>query len=448
MWLALAAFAGGMQIVTGINEVLGLQSTAALFADLSIVPGLWLAFGFLLGVAFPESWTASLASIQLAIRTRFRTPLRLMAFAEDAREREVLRTVGPIYQFRHRHLQELLTAQSSPKVSALRLRTARNALRSVAAKLQRGGSVAAFRWAGPVQPALAVGAVTAATYWLGQGFVYPDLWGTRIGAATTLVAGFGAGLGAVMSQSEVDGTDARWAFLFRPGLVFGLGTVLAFNLAANIGRSFLTTFWLQDATKGLPFAVALWLVLGLGAAAIRTRGGQQLLKVWHKVHENLPLVFVVGLGVGWIGEGYVVAVIPGTEMTVHGEVVTAGARNGLISTIAAGSVALGFLLILAFAPLPARKADSDTASSIEKPGRLTRLLLWAVAGSLLANILTRDVIRAFYLSGSESMAGAWLVTLVLTLLPGYVLGLVFPRIQPPDTAGAAPQPGNANPEPG
>jgi hypothetical protein len=71
-----------------------------------------------------------------------------------------------------------------------------------------------------------------------------------------------------------------------------------------------------------------------------------------------------------------------------------------------------------------------------------------VAGSLLANILTRDVIRAFYLSGSESMAGAWLVTLVLTLLPGYVLGLVFPRIQPPDTAGAAPQPGNANPEPG
>jgi len=51
MWLTLAAFAGGMHIISGINDVFGLQSTAALFADLSIITGLWLAFGFLLGVS-------------------------------------------------------------------------------------------------------------------------------------------------------------------------------------------------------------------------------------------------------------------------------------------------------------------------------------------------------------------------------------------------------------
>jgi hypothetical protein len=33
-----------------------------------------------------------------------------MRFLEDARERQVLRTVGPAYQFRHAKLQERLSA--------------------------------------------------------------------------------------------------------------------------------------------------------------------------------------------------------------------------------------------------------------------------------------------------------------------------------------------------
>jgi hypothetical protein len=36
-----------------------------------------------------------------------------MRFLEDARSRNVLRTVGPVYQFRHARLQDRLAAQKS-----------------------------------------------------------------------------------------------------------------------------------------------------------------------------------------------------------------------------------------------------------------------------------------------------------------------------------------------
>ncbi|TCO62225.1 hypothetical protein [Actinocrispum wychmicini] len=48
----------------------------------------------------------ALAAVQLAIRHE--TPLRLVAFLEDARSRHLLRTVGPVYQFRHAKLQARL----------------------------------------------------------------------------------------------------------------------------------------------------------------------------------------------------------------------------------------------------------------------------------------------------------------------------------------------------
>jgi hypothetical protein len=35
-----------------------------------------------------------------------------MRFLDDARERSVLRTVGPLYQFRHARLQDLLAKQN------------------------------------------------------------------------------------------------------------------------------------------------------------------------------------------------------------------------------------------------------------------------------------------------------------------------------------------------
>lgn len=51
------------------------------------------------------------ARIFLAYQRRL--PLRLMMFLADARDRQVLRQVGSVYQFRHRRLQERLVLQAS-----------------------------------------------------------------------------------------------------------------------------------------------------------------------------------------------------------------------------------------------------------------------------------------------------------------------------------------------
>ena len=67
--------------------------------------------GFLVGLVYPQSWSSSLAFAQLAASDR--TPVRLMWFLEDARSRGILRTVGPVYQFRHARLQDRLAAPKS-----------------------------------------------------------------------------------------------------------------------------------------------------------------------------------------------------------------------------------------------------------------------------------------------------------------------------------------------
>lgn len=62
-----------------------------------------------------RTWQASLAFMQLAIR--WHTPPRLMLFLEDARQRNVLRIIGPVYQFRHARLQDRLAGQADRAVS-------------------------------------------------------------------------------------------------------------------------------------------------------------------------------------------------------------------------------------------------------------------------------------------------------------------------------------------
>jgi hypothetical protein len=61
------------------------------------------------------TWPTSLTFVQL--RFTQHTPLRLMRFFEDAYERGVLRTVGPVYQFRHVRLRDRLAEQASPPIS-------------------------------------------------------------------------------------------------------------------------------------------------------------------------------------------------------------------------------------------------------------------------------------------------------------------------------------------
>jgi hypothetical protein len=75
-----------------------------------------LVFGLAFGLIGSQSWSATLAIAQLAMS--WHTPLRLMRFLEDAHERNVLRTVGPVYQFRHARLQDRLAEQASPLIPA------------------------------------------------------------------------------------------------------------------------------------------------------------------------------------------------------------------------------------------------------------------------------------------------------------------------------------------
>lgn len=92
-------------LTIGLVVVLGMGFTGGLAAGI-----VWLfasvLIGGLIGILVSSAWAASLAFAHLSIR--WHNPLRLMQFLEDARERQVLRTVGPVYQFRHARLQDRL----------------------------------------------------------------------------------------------------------------------------------------------------------------------------------------------------------------------------------------------------------------------------------------------------------------------------------------------------
>jgi hypothetical protein len=62
--------------------------------------------GLVVGLGNSQVWSSSLAAVQLAMR--WHTPVRLMGFLDDAHKRNILRTVGPVYQFRHARLQDRL----------------------------------------------------------------------------------------------------------------------------------------------------------------------------------------------------------------------------------------------------------------------------------------------------------------------------------------------------
>lgn len=88
---------------------------------LLVVLLVWLIAGLVLGLAVTlvakrmgttanspgaAAFETALDAVDLTIRHRI--PLRLIAFLEDARSRHLLRTVGPVYQFRHATLQDRL----------------------------------------------------------------------------------------------------------------------------------------------------------------------------------------------------------------------------------------------------------------------------------------------------------------------------------------------------
>jgi hypothetical protein len=111
IWLALGLASGlalGLQVGLQVGLETGIWFGFGIASTVTIV----IVFGLVIGLTYPQSWSSSLAFAQLAASDR--TPLRLMGFLEDARSRGVLRTVGPIYQFRHAQLQDRLAASEPP----------------------------------------------------------------------------------------------------------------------------------------------------------------------------------------------------------------------------------------------------------------------------------------------------------------------------------------------
>ncbi len=118
-WRHDQAFGFGAALMTGLVGGLMGGLVGRVYGG-ALVGGL--LTGFVVGLAFglgsADTWPTSLAFAQLA--WRWHTSVRLMRFLEDARERGVLRTVGPVCQFRHARLQDRLAEQAQTATSSER----------------------------------------------------------------------------------------------------------------------------------------------------------------------------------------------------------------------------------------------------------------------------------------------------------------------------------------
>ena len=105
----LVGLVAGVVVGLGIRHMAGARAGIGIGAGAGVVIGV--VIGVVAGLLAPETWPTSLAFVQLA--RRWHTPVRLMRLLEDAHQRSVLRTIGPVYQFRHARLQDRLAEQGS-----------------------------------------------------------------------------------------------------------------------------------------------------------------------------------------------------------------------------------------------------------------------------------------------------------------------------------------------
>ena len=109
-------FKRGLKIAILSAAVVGaavgaLLATATSFEGAMILGvGVALAIAIATAVTSTATWPLCLALIQLSVR--YGTPIRLLSFLESARKQNVLRTVGPVYQFRHARLQDRLAGRA------------------------------------------------------------------------------------------------------------------------------------------------------------------------------------------------------------------------------------------------------------------------------------------------------------------------------------------------
>jgi hypothetical protein len=71
-----------------------------------------LTMGLVYGITASATWATTLAWRLQLQRSRHLPPVSLMSFLEDARDRDVLRTLGAFYQFRDTTLQDQLARQA------------------------------------------------------------------------------------------------------------------------------------------------------------------------------------------------------------------------------------------------------------------------------------------------------------------------------------------------
>jgi hypothetical protein len=136
-----------LMVVPAAGLPLGLAAWLAAGPEKGFVAGLVASMAGP-GFRFEEThaWPALLASAEMAVK--WRTPARLMRFLEDAHSRNILRTVGPAYQFRHARLQDRLAAAASFHGDTMHPQASQQADRSPAAAQHESAATASPRRAG------------------------------------------------------------------------------------------------------------------------------------------------------------------------------------------------------------------------------------------------------------------------------------------------------------
>jgi hypothetical protein len=103
----LAAAAGG----AAVGALFAAASTSTVAMILG--SGVALAVAIVTAIVSTATWSVCLVFAQLSVRHG--TPIRLLSFLEGARKQNVLRTVGPVYQFRHARLQDRLAEHAESR---------------------------------------------------------------------------------------------------------------------------------------------------------------------------------------------------------------------------------------------------------------------------------------------------------------------------------------------
>jgi hypothetical protein len=96
---------GGLATALVLGAIAGPSFGFTVGLALGLVIGL-MTSALMIGLVSSDVW--DMWGCQVYLHLRHRTPLGLMRFLEDARGRHLLRTVGPVYQFRHAALQDRL----------------------------------------------------------------------------------------------------------------------------------------------------------------------------------------------------------------------------------------------------------------------------------------------------------------------------------------------------